>query len=346
MDSDEEVLNNLQKLTNVSKEELQVKIENKRKEMRGLLSFEGAAHLVAREYGKDLFNRTENKLQIKDLVSGMKNCTFVGRIFKISNINEFKRKDGSLGRVVNLFIGDTTGFVKIALWDKQVTLAEDGTIKIGSLMEIVNAIVKENTFGDLELSVGKYGAIKIAENVDLPSAQEMEERFISGKISRVQLKDLFPGAVEIVGTVVDVFRGNLIFNTCTICGTKMTEQEGKLTCPSHGAVESNPALVLSFMIDDGTGNVRAVAFRQSAENLTGMTAGELRDMEAEDRNKFIGEKLIGKQLLLKGRAKRNKIFDRIEIVADVVTEINPLEESKNLLKEVESKLTTRESGLT
>jgi DNA/RNA endonuclease YhcR with UshA esterase domain len=120
----------------------------------------------------------------------------------------------------------------------------------------------------------------------------------------------------------------------------MAEQEDKLVCSSHGAVESNPALVLSFIIDDGTGNARAVSFRQSAENIIGMTAGELKDLETEDRNKFISERLIGKQLLLKGRAKRNKIFDRIEIIADEITEINPLEESKNLVEEVERKLTT------
>jgi len=344
VESDEEVLNNLQKLTNVPKELLVEKIENKRKEMRGLLSFEGAAHLVAKEYGINLFNKPEKNLQIKDLVSGMKNCNFVGRIFKISNTNEFKRKDNSLGRVVNLFIGDTSGFVKLALWDKQVTLVEDGTIKIGSQIEIVNAIVKENTFGDLEISVGKYGAIKMAENVHLPSFEEMNERFLSGKVSRVKLKDLFPGSVEIAGTVVDVFRGNFIFNTCSICGTKMTDQEGKLVCPSHGAVESNPALVLSFLIDDGTENIRAVSFKQSAEKLLGITAGELKEQEIEDRNKFISERLIGKQLLLKGRAKRNKIFDRIEIIADEISEINPLEESKSLLAEVEAKLTTGVSG--
>jgi len=344
MDSDEEILVKLQKLTNANREDLKTKIDNKRKEMKGLLSFEGAAHLIAKEYGVNLFNKTESKLQIKDLVTGMKNCTFIGRVFKISNINEFKRKDGSLGRVVNLFIGDNSGFSKLALWDKQVTLVEDGTIKVGSPLEIVNAIVKENSFGDLEVSVGKYGAIKSVENVSLPPAEEMNERFLSGKISRVQLKNIFPGMIEVAGTVVDVFKGNFIFNTCSICGTKMTEHEGKLICPSHGAVEHNPSLVISFMLDDGTGSVRAVSFRESAEKLLGITAGELKDMEIEDRNKFIGESLIGKQLLLKGRAKRNKIFDRIEIIASEVTEINPLEESKILVGEVENKLTTKVSG--
>lgn len=344
MNPDDEILSNLQKLTNVTKDELQAKIENKRKEMRGLLSFEGAAHLVGKEYGINLFNKPESKLQIKDLVSGMKNCNFVGRVFKISNINEFKRKDSSLGRVVNLFVGDDSGFVKLALWDKQVTLVEDGTIKFGNFLEIVNAIVKENSFGDLEVSVGKYGAIRISENDVLPKAEEMSERFISGKASRVQLDNLFPGSVEVKGTVVDIFRGNFIFNTCSICGTKMVEQEGKLSCPSHGVVESNPSLVLSFMIDDGTGAARAVSFKESAEKLLGMTAGEIDELEIENRNKFISERLIGKQLLLKGRAKKNKIFDRIEIIADEVAEINPLEESKILLEEVENKLTTKVSG--
>ena len=344
MDSDDEVLNNLQKLTNVPKEMLLEKIESKRKEMRGLLSFEGAAHLIGKEFGINLFNKSEKTLQIKDLVTGMKNCNFFGTIFKVSKINEFKRKDSSIGRVINLFIGDTSGFVKLALWDKQVTLVEDGTIKIGNQIELVNAIVKENTYGDLEISIGKYGTIKIAENKNLPTAEEMNEKYLSGKVSRVQLKDIFPGAVEVTGTVVDVFRGNFIFNTCSICGTKMSDQEGKLVCSSHGSVESNPALVLSFLIDDGTENIRAVSFKQSAEKLLGLTAGELKDQEFEDRNKFISERLIGKQLLLKGRAKRNKIFDRIEIIADEVSEINPLEESKSLVAEVEVKLTTGVSG--
>ncbi|MFQ6062468.1 MAG: DUF2240 family protein, partial [Methanosarcinales archaeon] len=163
----EEILSEIEKQTDVSRQELQERIDKKQKDLSGLVSLEGAAHLVAKELGVDLLEKTKRRLEMKNIVSGMKNVNVVGRIFNISGINEFKRQDGSSGKVVNLFVGDSTDYIRLALWNDQTKLVEEGQIKLGDVIQIVNGFAKENVFGNIEIALGKYGSIRLVENYEL-----------------------------------------------------------------------------------------------------------------------------------------------------------------------------------
>lgn len=333
----DEILKKVQETTGDSKEEIMSKIEMKQKDLFGLVSTEGAAYLVAKEYGID-FPDKEKKLQIKDIVDGIKKLNFSGRVFRTSNLVEFKRSDGSIGKVTNVFIGDSTGFVKLVLWDKQVKLIEDETIKLGDTIEIANGTVKENVYGDTEVNIGKFGSIRTMEDLGFPSIEELNKKFFLPTETRVQIKNIIPGNFEIKGTVMRVFKGKFIFKTCSICEGAMTETTGKPVCSEHGEVEYNPWLVVTAIIDDGTGDLRTVFFRDLAEKIIGISAGELDGLDLEKRYEIVQEKLVGKELLIKGRIKKNKMFDRLEMVASDCKDINILEESKNLFEELNSKV--------
>lgn len=338
MTSIDDILNRLETDTKVPRTELMEKINKKQKELSGLVSIEGAAHLVAKEYGVNLSETSMKNLEIKDIIGGMNKFAFCGRIFRISNMVEFKRADGSTGKVVNVYLGDTSGYTKLVLWDKQVNLIEEETIKLDDVIEITNGFVKENTYGDIEVSLGKYGSIRSVEIFNLPSAEELNKKYFSPPNARVQIKNLIPGIFEISGTVIQVFKGKFIFNTCSICGSTMDETGEKPMCASHGDVEYNPSLVISMILDDGTDDIRVVIFRDMAEKIVEMKSGELVDMDMEKRYELISERLIGKQLVVRGRVKKNKNFDRIEMIANDFKELNPLDESKNLLEELNVKV--------
>jgi len=328
----EEIVNQLERQSNISRKELMEMVNKKQRNMSGLVSPEGAAYLVARDLGI-MISDSARRIDIKNVISGMKKVNIIGRIFRISPLVDFKKQDGTSGRVVNIFIGDGTGYLRIPLWNEQAKMVEDEMIRIGDTIQIFNGMARENTFGDVEVSVGKYGTIRQSEEaVELPSAEQMTKRYFSLVPERTSIKDLVPGNFEIKGTVIDVFKSNFIFNTCSICGGTV---EGN-RCSNHGEVECNPALVFSCLIDDGTGDLRVVFFRDIAEKILGVTAGEMKNLELDERFKLVREKIIGKEFVMTGRVKKNKMFERIEMVVNDCKDLNVTEESKRLIEEIEN----------
>ena len=340
----EDLLGKIENQTNMERDDIKNRIEAKKKELLDMVSEEGAAHLVAKELGVNLMNNERRKLDLVNILSGMRNVTAAGRVFKISNIVNFKKNTGAEGRVVNLFVGDNTGFVRVVLWNDQVNMVEDELIKVEDLVQISGAFARENIYGDVELSIGKFGRIfdiseeASAEGIDFPSATDLNRVFSSPRKSRIPIKNISPGQFEIRCVIVDVIRGNFIFNTCPECGGKVNESDGKYTCEQHGDVEPKPEMVVSFIADDGTGALRVVAFRDLAERLTTTTASKLRTLGVDERYTTVSGSILGKEYIIHGNVKKNRRFDRLEMVADNLQNLNISEERERLAELLKMKL--------
>ncbi|MEM5794311.1 MAG: DUF2240 family protein [Candidatus Aenigmatarchaeota archaeon] len=321
----EKILEEIIKRSNISREEIEKMIFSKQEELSGLISREGAAYLVARELGIELEPR-KRRLEIKNIVAGMRNVNIIGRVFKVSEIIKFKRADGNEGKVASIFLADNTGFIRLPLWNDQVKIIEEGLITPGIAVQVINGIAKENIFGDVEISLGRYGSIKEVEAEDLPSLEEILNSF--KKTERILLKDIKPGNFEVKGTIVHVFKNKLFFYVCPVCSETIEENK----CEEHGEVEAVPELVISCILDDGTSTVRTVFFRDNAEKLLGLSAKELQNSEESFRT--VEEKLLGKELIIRGRIKKNKIFDRLELIVNDFEELNVEQEIKNLIEKI------------
>ena len=118
-------------------------IDDKYAEFGGMITREAAAHLVAKGIGIELPKATGTKLQIKNIMAGMRGVNLVGRIFKISPVNEFQKKNGDKGRVANVFVSDGTGYTRVPLWNDQVDMVQEEVINVGDAVEVVNAMTKE-----------------------------------------------------------------------------------------------------------------------------------------------------------------------------------------------------------
>jgi len=340
----EDILKTLQSETDFDEDKLKIKIQEKQNMLSGMVSEEGAAYLVAKDLGVNLDKGSSRKLEIKNIIAGMRNVSVAGRIFKKSDIIEFKKKDGSEGRVVNLFVGDRTGFVRVPLWNEQVKLIEDDILKLGDIVQISGAYAQENIYGDVELSLGKYGEIfdvtAEAEGSDIgfPSAEEMSKNFLNSGGNRVHISEVKPGKAEIKGTVIDVIKSGFIFNVCPKCGKKVSEESEKFTCEVHGEIKPEPKMYMSFMVDDGTGILRSVAFRDVAESISGISAEELSKMNLDERHNRVSGNVVGKEYILDGNVKKNTRYDRFEIVLNKAEPINISEESEKLKSLLKMKL--------
>ena len=129
------------------------RVRAKIEEWGDLLDEDSAARLVLDELGRG----TANFLTLVELREGME-VTLRVRIEGFSPIREFHRQDGSSGRVVNAEVSDETGRSRLVLWDEDVALVEQGRLRVGLKVRLVDCFVRASRFG-IEVSRGKFGAI-------------------------------------------------------------------------------------------------------------------------------------------------------------------------------------------
>ena len=102
--------------------------------------------------------RTE-PFQIKEIKSGMNDIHLVGKILDMADIRTFKRKDNSAGKVRNLVLGDSTGKIRLTLWDNNADHVDQ--LNPGDTIEITGGYSKENAFNNqVEVNLGNNSSIK------------------------------------------------------------------------------------------------------------------------------------------------------------------------------------------
>jgi ssDNA-binding replication factor A large subunit len=348
----DEIIDKLEAQSNINRDELKEKIKKRHDGLEGFVSMEGAAYLVAKELGVNMLSSEKRKLDIKNIVTGMRNVSVAGRLFRISNTVDFKKSNGNSGRVANIFIGDRTGFVRMPLWNDQVKMLDEGSINIGDVVQVSGAISQENIYGEVELSLGKYGkvfnvsdeAMSAEIEKEYPPAEDLQKYFLgTGSSDRVPIKSISAGNFEVRGTIIDVIRSNFVFYRCPTCGGKAVRGydvsgQVKFECQEHGKVDAEPAMVVSFIVDDGTGMLRVVAFRETAQKFTTTSAGELDKLTPDERYGILSGSMLGKEYIIHGSVKKDRSFDRLEMVADMIKPTDLKEESEKLTDLLRMKL--------
>lgn len=312
----ERIVNYINEKLKIPKEKLYEEIRQKIEEFSGIITEEGAAILVAREYGIDIREIAEF-LKIEELIGGMKNVNLKVRIFKILPIKEFERVNGK-GYLRIILIGDKTGIARLTLWNDQIKIVEEMNLKEGQALKIYNARTRENIFGEIDILLTDTSAIEvIKDDKELPSLEEFSSLVKKG-YEKVEIRKISVGNFEINGIVSNVYKVKT-FDVCPICKSKVNNVNGKFLCEVHQEVEPQKSLVFSFELDDFSGSIRVVAFREIAEKFVKLN--EILPLTEEERKKLLKERILGKVLTVKGRVKFNKILNRYEMVANEI-EVN------------------------
>lgn len=111
---------------------------------------------------------------VEDLSLGLSNVNLVGLLLDTDSVRTFDRDDGSEGKVSNLVLGDSTGRIRVTLWDEQAELAT--AFDVGTTVEVIDGYVKERD-GSLELHVGNRGTVEeVDEDVEyVPESTSIED---------------------------------------------------------------------------------------------------------------------------------------------------------------------------
>lgn len=324
----EVVKEKIKEQTKLSGKEIDDKINKKIEELSDLVSREGAAQIIANELGVKLFE--VGKIKIKDILVGMRNFEIDGRVINLSDIRNFKTEKRE-GRVVNFLFGDETGIIRCVVWDEKIIKeVEKGDLKESDIVKIKNGYIKDNNGAEIHLG----GLSKLVINPKDVEIKEIGEQiFKRREFSKRRIEELKENEfnVGVLGTIVQVFEPRF-FEICKECGSRIRIEKGDFVCGEHGKTEINYVPVLNLFFDDGTDNIRVVAFRDNVKKILKVNDDEILGLR-NNISKFdeIRNMVLGEQLILNGRVTKNEMFERKEFVVSSVEEVD----AEELLRELE-----------
>ncbi len=279
-----------------------------------------------------------SQINLGSLEPGISSLDAVGRVTEVSEARQFTRPDGSSGQVASLRIADKTGSARVSVWgDKTALIA---SVKVGEIIKLKNCYSTAGLFGDAEIHVGRHGDLEVNPDVDVELPPADVAKTITGKIERSEIGSIEREGekVEVRGTIVRVFHRRPIFDACPECGRSIESGETGSKCEHCGKnVEPDHRLVLSFMVDDGTGEIRAVLFGKVGEELIGMDSNKVFDMFKNNQNldELYGAfNLVGREVVLRGTVRRDRMFDQLEIMVNSLSIPDPKEVARELLDKV------------
>ena len=248
----EAYINKIIEDTGLSRTDIQSLVEEKKEELKGLISDEGALFVIAKELGvdvtsenKDILNEIE--LNISDITLNMKNIAIVGRVKDIYHVNNFTKSSGETGHVGSFLLHDNTGDIRIVLWDEQVSIFKDERFEKNEIVKILNGNAKKGRFDGIEIHVGGFSKIDLApEDVDYKKYPKIIEEFI--KIQEINEK---LGSLSTEGKVMNRFPVKDFI--------RKDGQNGRVS---------------SIILRDSTGKVRITFWNEDIEKIKNVEVGD------------------------------------------------------------------------
>ncbi|MHA1265015.1 MAG: DUF2240 family protein [Candidatus Helarchaeota archaeon] len=199
----EDVIDKIINETQKSKKEILERIEEKKEDLGGLITDEGAACIVAKDLGVEIFEPSKDRrkyTKIKDLLLGMNAISLIGKVAAIFPPREFTfksgKRSGETGKRAKFLLQDDTGQILVVLWNDQVHLISDGTIQENEIVEIRGAYTKSGLNNQLELQLGKQALLTPKpEDVDTSILEKISLPYT--KIAQIQ----HPMNVNLIGRI-------------------------------------------------------------------------------------------------------------------------------------------------
>jgi len=236
----------LAKRGDLKKEDIRILLDKKKRDSGDLLSDEGAARLLAQELLIDVKSQEAVEVRIKDLIAGLGDVTVSGRILVEWPIQEFRRTDGSLGRMRRLLLADGGGEVRCVVWGMKAQELSSLGLE-GKIIRVRHGYTREGLADAVELHVGDRG------EVDVSPPDVMDNEY-------PKLEDLLTDVCEVNAEQREVNVVGVVSSPPRIISFKKPDREG---------------LVLRTSIGDETGNIGVVAWNERAEELKGLNKGDV-----------------------------------------------------------------------
>jgi len=271
----------------LSEAQIDARVAEKLASLSGLISQDGALHIVANELGVKIAPDKENT-KVKDMLPGMR-ISIPLRVLRIYEVRQFA-KEGRSGQVGSFLAGDETGVTRVTLWNEHANV-------LASLAEGVTVLAREGSVkenqGRIEIHLGTGSELVLNPpgiTVSASTAPMQERSYPKKKIGELTPQDEY---VDILGTILQVFdpRGF----------TKKTGEQG---------------LVCNVLIDDSTGKIRASFWDKDCQSLLGDAVTQPQLLEDKKLE------VLGQIIKVQGRCKMNAAYNQLELSVTSYT-LNP-----------------------
>ncbi|TMI17044.1 hypothetical protein E6H32_09995 [Candidatus Bathyarchaeota archaeon] len=188
----------LEKNPGMPREELLSLIERKKQESHGLLSDEGAVRLLAQQLA-GLSGQSVNMsdLRISSVQTGLSDATISGEILLISQLREFQRSDGSVGKLVRIKLKDGSGQITCVLWDSTAEIVEKQQLATGCKLRLSHGYTRLGLAGEVEFHLGSRSHLEVLSKtspngpaISSLLSQESPPATISAETVRVRIRKL------------------------------------------------------------------------------------------------------------------------------------------------------------
>ncbi|MHA1804300.1 MAG: DUF2240 family protein [Promethearchaeota archaeon] len=301
-------INKIIEKTGLSKKEIQERVEEKIKELKGLISDEGALFIIAKELGVDVKEENQEimddfEINIADVTPNMKNLTLVGRIKEVHEPRMFSRKDGTEGTLGSFILHDETGDIRIVLWNEHVKIFEDPDFKLNSIVKIINAYVKKGLNQKSEVHVGRLGRIFLnPEDIDYKKYPKITQQFTP--INEIHLS---LSSISIEGKILQITPIR-----------EFTRNDG------------TPGKVASMYVSDDTGSIRVTFWNEDTMKISDLKPGNVISLTAlNPRINRLDPNTI--DLHATGRTTIQVKEKAIEIKKNYVENIKKIQEIKSII---------------
>lgn len=338
----DKLMENLILKSGKSKEEISQMISDKVNELSGLVSEEGAIYIIANELDikldSDRPKQDANFVKISQITEPKTPTSLECKVIKKYDKINFSSKTGSEGSVQSMLVGDDTGVIRLTFWNDQTDLLDN--IHDGDILRISNAYTRENSQMPERLDVhyGQYSSLEAnPEGVEVkvvdyrPSMEFSEKKISELKEGDKNIK------VNVLVTDFDIPR---FYLACPHTFKKVFQDEGKYLSPEHGEVEPIKVPIVNLLVDDGTGTIGAVGFRDRAEQITKLNSQEIISLTEDiEKYKNFTKNIIGAKLELVGNLGQNNMTGEPQLLVNQVllVEISPKTEETNSNEKKEEK---------
>jgi len=290
-------------------------------------------------------NIEDHHFKISSLTPNMKNINIKAQIIFKEQPRIIEKEDKILS-ILKIYVQDDTGNIPIIFWNEDVVKAQE--FREGDIIKISGLYAKQqfNNSSKLELVFGRSSKIELINRIDENSVKDIRDKFKKDYLDN-ETKVIYPKTTEInyikdinsenkyiiKGFIAKEINRITIYEACENCKKKIEN------CTCDKKIQSiGFRAILNIIIDDGTGTIRATFFGDKVEKLLNLTAIDIKmEIEGENSDHFyqqINQKLIGRELLLIGKAKFSKFSNQYELNIFNFEFINAEKEIEDLLPKI------------
>lgn len=183
----DDVVEKIVEKTGKNKTDVLKLIENKTKEFKGLIGQDAASLIVAKEEEVDISSivkpiQIREMLTVSELFEGMRSVNIIVRVLHTFPLKEFKKKDGSNGKMTKIVLADSTGVISACLWNQHAQFGQELTK--GDVLQIKGGYIQIDKRMQLMLNAGNSTVLEANPIGKLPGEISAPEIKISMLLSK------------------------------------------------------------------------------------------------------------------------------------------------------------------